>query len=99
MRRPYDFQLKDMPEVKAIVDETLAPGHPESKRKWLVDAGVGGEKNQTRSNTPKPVSSIIGNVFADAGLLFTQLHHEKIYLRGRHRLMFDMRKSLRNIVK
>jgi len=29
MGRPYDFQLKDMPEVKAIVDETLDPVYPE----------------------------------------------------------------------
>ena len=82
MGRPYDFQLKDMPEVKAVVDETLAPGHPESKRKWLVGVGVGSEKNQTRSNLPKPVGSIIGKAFADAGLLFPQLHLGKYIFKG-----------------
>jgi hypothetical protein len=31
MGRLYDFQLKDMLEVKAVVDQTLAPGHPQAK--------------------------------------------------------------------
>jgi hypothetical protein len=82
MGRPYDFQLKDMPEVKAVVDETLAPGHPQAKRKWLVGVGVGSSKNDTRANLPLPVGSIIGEAFAKAGLVFEQLHQGKYKVKG-----------------
>ena len=70
MGRSYDFQLKDMPEVKAVVDQTLAPGHPQAKRKWLVGVGVGGLKHETRENLPNPVGDVIGKAFAKTSLVF-----------------------------
>ena len=82
MGRPYDFQLKHMPEVKAVVDETLAPGHPQAKRKWLVGIGVGGPKHETRATLPNPVGTIIGEAFEKAGLVFEQLNQRKYKVKG-----------------
>jgi hypothetical protein len=82
MGRPYDFQLKDMPEVKAVVDQTLAPGHPQAKRKWLVGVGVAGPKHETRANLPNPVGDVIGKAFAKAGLVFEQLNQGKYKVKG-----------------
>ena len=40
---PYDFALKDIPELKNAIDHTLRPAHPQADRKWLV--GVGTDKD------------------------------------------------------
>jgi len=40
------------------------------------------KKNQTGSNLPKPVGSIIGKAFADAGLVFPQLNKGKYIFKG-----------------
>jgi len=100
MGRPYDFQLNDMPKVKAVIDETLAPGHPESKRKLLVNVGVGGEKKTklARIFRIRLVISLERHLQMRI-FFFYKFIKENIYLRGRHRLIFDMRKSLGNIMK
>ena len=35
MGKPYDFQLKDLLKAKAVVDKTIAPGHPKQSKNGL----------------------------------------------------------------
>jgi hypothetical protein len=65
--RPYDFLLEG--DVRHAVEDTLAPGAAQAKRKWLVDIGVG-IKHQDRTGHPLPVGSNISSAFAKAGLVY-----------------------------
>ena len=66
--RPYNFLLKG--DVRRTVDDTLAPGAPHAKHKWLVAVGIGGPKHKDRAGLPLSVGSKISAAFAKVGLLY-----------------------------
>jgi hypothetical protein len=66
--KPYDFLLKG--DVRKAVDDTLAPGAPQAKRKWLVGVGVGGPKHKHKPGLPLPVGAKISGAFAAVGLTY-----------------------------
>jgi hypothetical protein len=70
---PSSFKLSQHPGIKAAVDETLASGHPEAGRKWLV--GVGRKKD---GQIPLPAGPKVKRGFTAAGLVFRQLNNGRL---------------------
>ncbi len=68
MGTPYDFQLKDIPELKNAIDHTLRPDHPQADRKYLVGVGV------KKDGLPGFVGEKINAAFQSAGLVCNQIH-------------------------
>jgi hypothetical protein len=52
--QPCDFQTP--PDLRSIIDATLAPGAPKAKRKYLVNIGVGKPTHKQKHGIPLPVS-------------------------------------------
>ena len=69
---PYEFDISKHPEIKRAIDETLAPGHPEANRKWLVGVGV------NKTGLPSPAGPRVKAAFKAAGLNFAQLNQGKL---------------------
>jgi len=69
---PYSFDLSKHSDIKAAVDATLAPGHPETDRKWLV--GIGRKKD----GLPLPAGPKVKKAFIAAGLTFKQIHNGRL---------------------
>jgi hypothetical protein len=69
---PYSFDMSKHPVVKAAVDETLAPGQPEARSKWLV--GVGRKKD----GLPLPAGRQVKKAFPTAGLVLRQLNKGRL---------------------
>jgi hypothetical protein len=59
-------------DIKAAVDATLAAGHPEASRKWLV--GIGRKKD----GLPLLAGPKVKKAFIAAGLTFKQLHNGRL---------------------
>jgi Fe-S oxidoreductase len=61
---PYDFDLKNIPELKNAIDHTLRPDHPQADRKYLVGVGV------YKDRLPASVGEKIIQAFKSAGLVY-----------------------------
>ena len=66
--RPYDFLLKG--DIRWTVEDTLAPGASQAKRKWLIGVKMGGPMHKDRPGLPLPVNNKISSAFAKAGLIY-----------------------------
>jgi hypothetical protein len=69
---PYDFALKDIPELKNAIDHTLRPDHPQADRKYLVGVGV------NKDGLPASVGEKIIQAFRQAGLVYNSVNKGKL---------------------
>ena len=68
MGTPYDFALKDIPELEHAIDHTLRPDHPQADRKYLVGVGV------DKDGLPSSVGQKISQAFKSAGLIYNAIN-------------------------
>ncbi len=71
MVRSYDFQLPT--DMRETVDVTLAPGAPLTKRKYLINTGIGKATSKHKAGLPSPVGDKIKTPCGKVGFLYMQV--------------------------
>ena len=69
---PYDFDLKNIPELKNTIDHTLRPDHPQADCKCLVGVGV------NMDGLPASAREKIIQAFKSAGLVYNSVNKGKL---------------------
>jgi len=65
---PYEFALKDIPELKNAIDHMLRPAYPQVDRKYLGGVGI------NKDGLPASVGDKISQAFKSAGLIFNAVN-------------------------